>query len=46
MYELIMGDGLGDEEFDIAMSQPFYVDDMTFRVERTNKGEAKVSRIK
>ena len=46
MYELIMGDGLGDEEFDIAMSQPFYVDDMTFRVERTNKGEVKVSRIK
>ena len=46
MYELIMGDGLSDEELDMAISQPFYADDMTFRVERTLKGEVKITKIK
>ena len=46
MYELIMGEGLSDEELDIAMSQAFYMDDMTFKIKKTGKGEVKVTRVK
>ena len=46
MYELIMGDGLDDDLFELAINQEFYVVDRVFKTERTDKGELKVIRIK
>ena len=36
MYELIMGNGLDDDEFDIAIDQPFYADGQEWKCEKFN----------
>ena len=46
IYELIMGDGLDDDLFELALNQPFYCNDMVFKAERTKKGEVKVTKVK
>ena len=35
MYELIMGDGLDDEAFKIAIDEPFYADGQEWKCERS-----------
>ena len=37
MYELIMGDGLDDDEFEIAITQTFYADGKEFKCELSKK---------
>ena len=36
MYELIRGNGLDDDEFDIAIDQPFYADGQEWKCEKFN----------
>ena len=36
MYELIMGNGLDEDEFDIAIDQPFYADGQEWKCEKFN----------
>ena len=37
MYELIMGDGLDDDEFELAITQTFYADGKEFKCELSKK---------
>ena len=39
MYELIMGNGLDEDEFDIAIDQPFYADGQEWKCEKFNDGK-------
>ena len=36
MYELIMGEGLDDDAFEIAINKPFYADGQEWKCERVN----------
>ena len=45
MYELIMGDGLDDDMLELAITQPFYVGDSVFKMERADKNEIKITKV-
>ena len=36
MYELIIGNGLEDDEFEVAIDQPFYADGQEWKCEKFN----------
>jgi len=45
MYELIMGEGLDDEMFEVAFNQPFYIEESVFKMVRADKNEIKVTKV-
>ena len=36
MYELVMGNGLDDEAFEVAINKPFYADGQEWKCDRSN----------
>ena len=36
MYELVMGNGLDDEAFKVAINKPFYADGQEWKCDRSN----------
>ena len=46
MYELIKGDGLDEDLFELLFEQIFYVGDNKFKMHRTKEGEVVVQRFK
>ena len=39
MYDLVMGEGLDDESFKIAINEPFYADGQEWKCDRNNNDQ-------
>ena len=46
MYELVLGKGLDDELFELAINQTFYVDSSEFKMHKTKENEVVIKKVK